>query len=219
MSVTRRMSAVAAIAAVVVSSVVAACGSLTVLDHPRTDPPPTVTVTAPPHSPASSPVPGSTRPVAGAGLTACRTAYLLITVDDSQADGTAGAAYYPLNFTNTGTAACQMYGYPGVSFAAAPNGTARQIGAAAVRSRTFAKVSVRLAPGGTAHAWLKVTVAGNYPASVCDPVTAHWLRIYPPEESVASYVAHEFRACGAAKTELLSILPVRAGQAVAGSTP
>jgi Protein of unknown function (DUF4232) len=216
MSLPWRVAAITAIAAATVSSLVAACSTAT--DSPGADAAPTVTVTVSPDSP-SAPVraqPGTTAPVARA---ACRTGSLLITVDDSQADGTAGASYYPLDFMNTGSTACEMYGYPGVSFAAAPNGTAGQIGAAAVRSRTFAKLTVRLTPGGTAHAWLKVTMAGNYPASVCQPVTANWLRIYPPEEAVAGYVAHAFRACAGTSAALLTILPVRAGQAVAGSTP
>jgi hypothetical protein len=40
-------------------------------------------------------------------------------------------------------------------------------------------VAMRLAPGASAHAWLKVTVAANYSASSCQPFTDHWLRIYP----------------------------------------
>ena len=37
--------------------------------------------------------------------------------------------------------------------------------------------------------WLKVTVASNFPASACSPVTADWLRVYPPEETVAGYMS------------------------------
>lgn len=140
-------------------------------------------------------------------------------MDDSQVQGAAGSTYYPLNFTNTSGHACEMYGYPGVSFAAAPAGTARQIGVPAQRNASFAKAPVRLAPGQTAHAWLKVTVAANYPAVTCQPVTAHWLRIYPPGETAAGYVGHAFSACSSTSTALLSVLPVRAGQGVAGVTP
>jgi hypothetical protein len=156
---------------------------------------------------------------AGAGLATCRTASLRITVGDDQAGGSAGSAYYPLNFTNMSGTPCQMYGYPGVSFAAAPNGAGRQIGVAAARSYTFAKVAVRLGAGGTAHAWLRVTVAASYPASDCQPVTAHWLRVYPPEETVPGYVSHSFTACTSTATALLTVLPVRLGEGVAGVTP
>jgi hypothetical protein len=140
-------------------------------------------------------------------------------VNDSQAGGTAGSAYYPLNFTNTSATACEMYGYPGVSFAAAPSAAGRQIGAAAERTEAFTKVKVRLAPGATAHAWIKVSFAGDYPASLCQPVTADWLRVYPPGETVAGYVGHSFSACSAKGVSQLTVLPVRAGQGLAGVTP
>jgi Protein of unknown function (DUF4232) len=176
---------------------------------------------------ASAPAsPGSTAPAApspaasgGAGLAACRTGSLVMTVDDSQAGGAAGSTYVPLTFTNTSARACEMYGYPGVSFVAAPTAAGARLGAAAQRNRAFAKAAVRLAPGGTAHAWLKVTVAGNYPESACRPVTAHWLRVYPPGETVAGYVGRTFSACSSATAALLSVLPVRAGRALAGVTP
>jgi hypothetical protein len=211
------------------TSLVAACGSASSSQPAAV---PTVTVTSPAAVPSSAPAP-STQPPAtvpskpapsggaggGAGLAACRTGTLHIAVDASQAQGAAGSAYYPLNFTNTSGTACEMYGYPGVSFAAAPAGAGRQIGVAAQRSSAFAKVAVRLAAGQTAHAWLKVAVAGNYPAATCQPVTAHWLRIYPPGETAASYVGHPFDACSSASAALLSVLPVRAGQGVAGVTP
>ena len=142
-----------------------------------------------------------------------------MTIDLSQANGAAGSAYYPLNFTNTSAKACAMYGYPGVSFVTAGSVAGKQIGAAALRSTAFAKLSVRLAPGGSAHAWLKVTVAANYPASTCNPVTADWLKVYPPQETVAGYVSQTFSACGDASAPLLAILPVRAGKGAAGITP
>jgi hypothetical protein len=195
---------------------------------PGTDPPgiPTgVPSTSPPRNPATSP--SKPAPSAGTGggtgggpgLAGCRTATLHIAVDATQAQGAAGSAFYPLNFTNASGTACEMYGYPGVSFAASATGAGQQIGAAAERNGAFTKVPVRLAPGQTAHAWLKVTAAGNYPAATCRPVTAHWLRIYPPGEAAAGYVGHTFSACASMRTALLSVLPVRAGQGVAGVTP
>jgi hypothetical protein len=105
---------------------------------------------------------------------------LRIVVDDSQAQAAAGNSYYPLNFTNTSGSACEMYGYPGVWFATSPTAAGQQIGAAALRNTSYVKTAVRLAPGQTAHAWLKVAVAANYPTATCQPVTAHWLRVYPP---------------------------------------
>jgi hypothetical protein len=179
---------------------------------PATVPSPPATV--PSSAPSSNPSSGS-----GAGLAACRSASLAMTIDLSQANGAAGSTYYPLNFTNMSAKACEMYGYPGVSFVTADGGAGRQIGAAALRSAAFTKLAVRLAPGASAHAWLKVTVAANYPASTCNPVTADWLKVYPPEETVAGYVSQTFSACDSATAPLLTILPVRAGKGAVGVTP
>jgi hypothetical protein len=80
-------------------------------------------------------------------------------------------------------------------------------------------MAVRLPAAGVAHAWLQVAQAGNYPASACRPVTAHWLRVFPPGNTVASYVDVSFSACASASTPLLTVTPVRSGHGVRGVTP
>ncbi len=85
----------------------------------------------------------------------------------------------------------------------------QQIGAAAQRNPAFDDLAVRLAAGGVAHAWLRLAQAGNYPASACQPVTAHWLRVYPPEDTAAVYVGQAFPACADTSTQLLTVTPVR----------
>jgi hypothetical protein len=167
----------------------------------------------------SSSAPTAPPTVPGLGLTVCRAAALKVTVDSSQAGGAAGSAYYPVNFTNTSAVACGLYGYPGMSFVTAAEGAGRQIGAAAQRDPAFAKLSVRLPAGGVAHAWLQVAQAGNYPASACQPVTAHWLRVFPPGDTAASYVDVSFSACATASAHLLTVTPVRSGRGVRGVTP
>jgi hypothetical protein len=154
-----------------------------------------------------------------AGLAVCRPASLQVTVNASRAGGAAGSTYYPVDFTNTSSSPCGLYGYPGMSLVTAGHGGARQIGAAAQQNPGFGKVAVRLAAGGMAHAWLQVTQAGNYPASACQPVTAHWLRVFAPGETQAAYVNHAFAACSSASAPLLTVMPVRPGQGVQGSTP
>ena len=62
-------------------------------------------------------------------------------------------------------------------------------------------------------------MAGNYPATSCHPVMAHWLRIYPPGETAAGYLGHAFDACSSASAPLLTVLPVRSGQGLADSVP
>ena len=154
-----------------------------------------------------------------AGLAACESASLRVTVDASQAGGAAGSTYYPVDFTNTSSSPCGLYGYPGVSFVTADSSAGRQIGAAAQQNPGFGKVAVRLAASGVAHAWLQVAEAGNYPAASCQPVTAHWLRVFAPGETEALYVNHAFDACSSASAPLLTVMPVRSGQAVQGTTP
>jgi len=163
--------------------------------------------------------PAGTGSARTSGLAVCQSASLQVTVNASQAGGAAGSTYYPVDFTNTSSSPCGLYGYPGMSFVTAGDSGGRQIGAAAQQDPGFGKVAVRLAAGGMAHAWLQVAQAGNYPASACQPVTAHWLRVFAPGETQALYVNHAFDACSSASAPLLTVMPVRPGQGIQGSTP
>ena len=182
-------------------------------------------------APAGGATPGKTAAAGGtaagtgpaasgtAGLALCQPSSLQVTVNASQAGGAAGSTYLPVDFTNTSSSPCGLYGYPGMSFVTAGDGTGSQIGAAAQQNPSFGKVPVRLAAGGAAHAWLQVTEAGNYPSATCQPVTAHWLRVYAPGETRALYVSHAFDACSSDSAPLLTVMPVRSGQGVQGTTP
>ena len=165
--------------------------------------------------------PAGTGPAASgtAGLALCDPSTLQVTVNASQAGGAAGSMYYPVDFTNTASSACGLYGYPGMSFVTAGNGGGRQIGAAAQENPVFGKVPVRLAAGGTAHAWLQVAQAANYPAATCQPVKAYWLRVFAPGETQPLYVNHAFDACSSPSAPLLTVMPVRPGQGIQGTTP
>ena len=57
--------------------------------------------------------------------------------------------------------------------------------------------TVTLAPGAVAHATLQVAEAGNYDATQCKPVTAHWLKIFPPDQTGAAYAPFTTQACSA----------------------
>ena len=50
-------------------------------------------------------------------------------------------------------------------------------------------------------------------------MTAHWLRVFPPGDTAASYVDVSFSACASASAPLLTVTPVRSGQGVRGVTP
>jgi hypothetical protein len=153
------------------------------------------------------------------GLAECQSASLQVTVNTSQSGAAAGSTYYPVDFTNTSGSACGMYGYPGVSFVTAGSSAGTQIGPAAQENPAFGKLTIRLAPGGVAHAWLQVAAAGNFPASACKPQTVSWLKVFPPDQTVAVYVNHSFDACASMGTPLMFVMPVRSGQGARGVTP
>ena len=145
--------------------------------------PPTTGPTTPPTPPSSPPAP------------ACSPADLSAAVNSSPGGAAAGSTYYPLNFTNTSKSSCYLYGYPGVSFVTSPPG--RQIGEPASRNPAVAPSTVILPPGGTAHVTIQVVDAMNYSKSDCKPVTAHWLKVYPPGQFTALYVKFSSLTCSA----------------------
>jgi hypothetical protein len=151
--------------------------------------------------------------------TQCPTSALRATVVKTRGGAAAGTFYVPIDFTNTSGHSCDMYGYPGVSFVTGHPGS--QIGAAASRQTTFGSQTVRLAGGATAHAWLGVVNVGNYSPSACAPVTAHWLKIYPPDQFTALFTKFTAQVCSkkiGTGTPLL-ILPMRPGAGTAGRVP
>jgi hypothetical protein len=125
----------------------------------------------------------------------CATSALKGSVNTAAAGAAAGSIYYPLDLTNTSGSTCTVFGYPGVSFVTGPSGTL--LGRAASRNPAKPAATVKLAPGQVAHATLQVAQAGNYDPAQCKPVTAHWLRIYPPDQTVPLHVRFKAQACSA----------------------
>jgi uncharacterized cupredoxin-like copper-binding protein len=144
---------------------------------------------------------------AGGGAPGCTTAHLQIKTGAGQ--GAAGSVYETLDFTNAGTAACTLYGYPGVSLA---TGTpAAQVGLAASRSTTAGPTLVTLQPGQTGNAVLRITQALNYPSATCSPKATMFLRIYPPNQTTSTDLAFKSTGCTSTKVNLLTIGVVQAG--------
>lgn len=137
----------------------------------------------------------------------CPTSNLQVRLGTSS--GAAGSSYLPIVFTNTGNAACTLYGYPGVSLAA--GNPPAQIGTAAARNANEAPKLVTLAPGGTANATLQVTVAGNYPAGTCSPAPASTLVVYPPNQTASASVPFSTTGCAAQGVNILHVSVVQAG--------
>ncbi len=167
----------------------------------------TKTVTVTPSGSASSASPGAARSSASPpGTAACPTRDLQAKAGVSQ--GAAGSTYVSLDFTNIGSAACTLFGYPGVSLAGGkPVG---RIGKAAARSNTSPRQLVTLAPGDVANALLRIVNAANYPPSKCGPVPTAFLQIYPPNQTTPIYLGYKATACSK-PVRLLTVGVVRPG--------
>jgi len=156
--------------------------------------PPSSTPTATPVS-SPSPTPATTGPAttpAVAGPAPCPTRSLGVKAGLSQ--GTAGSIYQVIDFTNISNVSCTLYGYPGISFASTGS-SGGQIGLAAKENPTPPRELVTLAPGATANALLRIVDAGNFPPATCGMVTAHWLVIYPPNQTTPVYLSYTSPTC------------------------
>ena len=121
------------------------------------------------------------------GVPACTSAHLAVSLG-----GGAGAGlsqnHTGLQLRNTGSSACTLYGYPGVSWVRGASGL--QTGAAAVRQPdpNGTEKTVTLAPGALASAPLDIVDAAVVPPSECKPVPVRGLRIYPPGQQAALFL-------------------------------
>jgi Protein of unknown function (DUF4232) len=194
------------------AGLLAGCGTATPAASSGSSPsaPASTTPSTPPAAtatPTVSPTAGASSQPA-ASTAACATSALHVVVPSGSGNAAAGSAYYPIQFSNTSGSACTLFGYPGVSFVTAAGGS--QIGAAATRNATFPAKVISLSPGQTVHATLQVVDAMNYPSSGCGLVTAHWLRIYPPNQTASVYVSFTAQTCSKPKT-VLSVQTVQTG--------
>jgi len=174
----------------------AACGS----SAPTVTPTRTVTVTATPASPPASASPASSGPQP------CATTNLKLAV--GQPNGAAGTIFYPLDFTNTGSAACTMYGYPGVAFVSSPGGSV--IGAPASRRSPPVPTLITVAPGATAHATLAVSdvVIGN---NCVHKVQVKWVQVYPPDQFSALFAGLNRQGCADKSLVTMGVTAVTSG--------
>jgi hypothetical protein len=181
---------------------------------PSSSSPPSGTPSATPvSSPSTTPAtsaPATTPAVAGPAP--CPTRYLGVKAGLSQ--GTAGSIYQVIDFTNISNVSCTLYGYPGISFASTGS-SGSQIGLSAKENPTPPRELVTLAPGATANALLRIVAAGNFPPATCGMVTAHWLVIYPPNQTTPVYLKYTSATCSK-KVQILTVNVVQPGSG--GST-
>lgn len=231
----RRRAAVAAIAAAVIAVAISLPVALVNDNHARTvkvvnGPPTTLSPTTPPPTtaPPTTPPP-TTSPAANrvtpktlpppskpttpsaapttttAAVIACATNHLSAHL--ANASGAAGSVGYDLTFVNTGTVTCSLTGYPGVSYVTADNGAT--VGAPARRDNPGPVGTTVLAPGQAARATLIETDALNYPQDTCQLTSVGGLRVYPPNQTAAVFVAQSAQACTNPADPVLQIGPVQ----------
>jgi hypothetical protein len=192
-----------------VTALAAGCGSSA---SPAPAPTKTITVRATPAASASAAAGTPATPAASASPTvagaapACPTRSLGLKLGLAQ--GAAGSTYQVIDFTNISHATCTLYGYPGVSLAGGKPVT--QIGLPAAESHATARKLVTLSPGAVANAVLQIAQAVNFPAAKCGLVTAHYLQIYPPNQTTPVYLHYTSQTC-AKKVQVLTVSVVQPG--------
>jgi hypothetical protein len=140
---------------------------------------------------------------------ACTAADLGAWVAVTQGNGAAGSIFYPLQFTNLSRHACAMRGFPGVS---AIDRNGHQLGSPAGWDHVVPARTVVLAPGATAHTILRWSDVEVTTAPGCHPVFSTFeLRIYPPGQRQATYVAFDLEACSHAGPVYLDVEPILPG--------
>jgi Protein of unknown function (DUF4232) len=141
---------------------------------------------------------------AAASSPGCTTAQLSVKFLNKP-NGAAGTIYYPVQFTNKGTQACTLRGYPGVS---AVTSSGAQIGNPASRSGTAVR-TVTIAPKKSASTMVGFAHTANFPAAKCKPVTAKGLRVIPPNQTTSVTIKRKFSACSSKSVTYLTVLPIK----------
>jgi len=193
----------------------AACGAQTPSSTGSADPTagasasssPTASPTA---APAGSATGAASRATAtGAGTSAsgsrCTVGDLRIRFANDRGGAGAGNVEGALTFTNAGSTACTLSGFPGVSFVGGGDGT--QVGAAATRTDDAVR-SRTLAPGKAVTAALRRTQPGNY-GDDCHRTLVDGFRVYPPDSTDSAFVAFKTTGCKSTAALLLQVGPVR----------
>jgi hypothetical protein len=171
---------------------------------------PLPSASAPAGTGASSPAAPSSSPASSpAGPGECATASLRVSVGQSQ--GAAGTIYYNIDFTNVSGTTCFVQGYPGISLVSAGSNAGSQIGSDAKRNPLRPSKLITLASGQTANALLGIAEVGAFPASTCTPVTAHWMKVFPPDQFVATYVKFTTQTCASTSVHTMHVAAMAAG--------
>lgn len=156
--------------------------------------------TAPSGTSSGSPTSGT-----GAGGSSCAVGGLRIRYADDRGGAGAGSVQGAFTFTNTGSTACTLAGFPGVSYVGGGNGT--QVGEPATRTGDAVKTKT-LAPGTSVKTALRRTQPRNYDAE-CQQTKVDGFRVYPPDSTGSTFVAFKTTGCRSTSAPLLQVGPVR----------
>jgi hypothetical protein len=138
----------------------------------------------------------------------CSSSGLVIWAGEEAGGGTAGSVYYRVELTNLSGHACTVSGYPTVS---AVSLQGKKIGAGATHEPGKKAHTLKLAPGDSAVATLRIVDALNFPKNQCKPTLAAGLRIGVPGGSGAKVAPLAFETCALAKSKTLSVSVVTPG--------
>jgi hypothetical protein len=153
-----------------------------------------------------------------APVPSCTASDLGVWIAIDQANGTAGTAYYPLQFTNLSQQACSLYGYPGVS-ALGDNG--QRLGSPADWATGVGQERVVvLSPGATAHTLLAYHDVVVYTGASCGRVeSSNLLSVIPPGQRTATDALFGFPVCSRPGADDMSVYgPIEPGPGTMYST-
>jgi hypothetical protein len=136
----------------------------------------------------------------------CATSQLVIWLNEVPGDGAAGSIFSQLGFTNLSRRTCTLRGYPRVTAASLHGGA---VGGVASREAVGKPHTVRLRPGDSAFATLRIVEAQNFPHSACHPVMAAGLRVSPPGRHAHKIVPYPFEACARRSNPNLAVRAVK----------
>ncbi|HEY2480516.1 MAG TPA: DUF4232 domain-containing protein [Solirubrobacterales bacterium] len=147
-------------------------------------------------------------PAANAAAKGCRAQATVVWVGEEPGGGAAGSVFYRIEFTNLSTHTCTVRGFPKVN---AVDLKGRLIGAPATHESGKKPHTVKLAPGASATATLRIVDALNFPANKCKATTAAGLRVGVPGGSGTKIAPLAFETCKLSASKTLSVGPVRPG--------
>jgi hypothetical protein len=148
---------------------------------------------------------------------ACTAAQLDVALDLRSAGVAAGTSLIPLDFTNVSATNCILAGFAFVTFTSGRAGG--QVGSAATADRSLISRSLLLEAGKSAHLWLKVVQAANFPSAQCRPEVVAGLQVRLPGQESSVFLAHRFTTCARRVhgTDILTVEPFQAGLARPGT--